>query len=53
MPKQLHSVTDLDFQPDAALHPLPADWRDHFVYSLTARLLSLLLRRGLETVRFY
>ncbi len=38
MPDQLHSVTELDFQPDVALFPPFADWRDYTIYSLTPQM---------------
>jgi len=34
MPSQLHSITELDYQPARSLHPSPTDWRDQFIYFL-------------------
>lgn len=34
MPDQLHSVSELNFQPVTTLHPSPTDWSDQFIYFL-------------------
>ncbi len=46
MPKQLHSVTDLDFQPDVALYLSSADWRNQFIFSLTGQTTILASEKG-------